>query len=102
MIEVVNRRANGRTKDGAVRVYIGRPSPLGNPFVIGRAGSRAEVIERYERWLKNAMKEGEAKRELERLTRLAGEGADLELECWCSPLACHGDVLKRMIEQQSR
>ncbi|WP_129677783.1 DUF4326 domain-containing protein [Candidatus Chloroploca sp. Khr17] len=23
--------------------YIGRPSPLGNPFVIGRDGTRAEV-----------------------------------------------------------
>lgn len=29
------------------RVYIGRPSKWGNPFVIGRDGSREEVIEKY-------------------------------------------------------
>jgi uncharacterized protein DUF4326 len=28
-------------------IYIGRPSKLGNPFVIGRDGSRKHVIEKY-------------------------------------------------------
>jgi hypothetical protein len=32
-------------------VYIGRPSKWGNPFVIGRDGTRDEVIARYEAWL---------------------------------------------------
>jgi hypothetical protein len=32
-------------------VYVGRPSVWGNPFVIGKDGSRAEVIEKYETWL---------------------------------------------------
>ena len=32
-------------------VYVGRPSIWGNPFVIGKDGSRAEVIEKYETWL---------------------------------------------------
>jgi hypothetical protein len=32
-------------------VYIGRPSIWGNPFVVGKNGMRAEVVEKYERWL---------------------------------------------------
>jgi len=32
-------------------VYIGRPSKWGNPFAIGRDGTRKQVIARYERWL---------------------------------------------------
>ena len=28
-------------------VYIGRPSVWGNPFVIGKDGTRAEVVEKY-------------------------------------------------------
>jgi len=32
-------------------VYIGRPSICGNPFVIGRDGTRADVIAKYESWL---------------------------------------------------
>ena len=31
--------------------YIGRPSKWGNPFTIGRDGTRAEVIEKYARYL---------------------------------------------------
>ena len=29
-------------------VYIGRPSKWGNPFAVGRDGTRAQVIARYE------------------------------------------------------
>ena len=28
-------------------VYIGRPSIWGNPFVIGKDGTRGEVVEKY-------------------------------------------------------
>ncbi|MHB8407807.1 MAG: DUF4326 domain-containing protein [Acidiferrobacterales bacterium] len=28
-------------------VYVGRPSKWGNPFVVGRDGSRSEVIQKY-------------------------------------------------------
>jgi hypothetical protein len=40
MCRVLNKRTD--THDGAV--YIGRGSKWGNPFVIGRDGTRAEVI----------------------------------------------------------
>ena len=66
-----------------MQVYIGRPSKWGNPFVIGRDGSRADVIAKYRAWivaqpaLMNALDE------------LGGR----DLICWCAPLACHGDVL---------
>jgi hypothetical protein len=33
------------------QVYVGRPSPLGNPYALGRDGSREQVIARYRRWL---------------------------------------------------
>ncbi|PIW12451.1 MAG: hypothetical protein COW35_01440, partial [Candidatus Infernicultor aquiphilus] len=32
-------------------VYIGRPSKWGNPFTIGKDGTRSEVIEKYRIWL---------------------------------------------------
>jgi len=34
-----------------MQVYIGRPSKWGNPFVIGRDGSRADVIAKYRTWI---------------------------------------------------
>lgn len=32
-------------------VYIGRPSKWGNPFVIGKDGTREEVIAKYAEWI---------------------------------------------------
>ncbi len=39
----------GRTRRGIGsllpgQIYVGRPSPLGNPYVLGRDGNREEVI----------------------------------------------------------
>ena len=64
-------------------VYIGRPSKWGNPFVIGQHGDRAEVIRLYRAWAKGKGLDKAAK------TELRGK----VLGCWCSPAACHGDVL---------
>lgn len=35
--------------------YVGRPSPLGNPFAIGRDGTRNEVVAAYREWLDNEL-----------------------------------------------
>ncbi len=100
MITVVNRRNAGPVKNGTVRVYIGRPAPLGNQFVIGRDGSRTEVISKYAQWLCNERVTDEAANAaLEHLMNVAAEH-DLELECWCAPLACHGDVLKKILDRR--
>jgi hypothetical protein len=65
-------------------VYIGRPSVWGNPFVVGRDGTRADVIRKYRDWLNTQPRLIErAKRELK--GKILG--------CWCAPAACHGDVL---------
>lgn len=67
-------------------VYVGRPSPFGNPFVIGKDGTRAEVIMRYEAWLRTQPDL------LARVYELRGKN----LVCWCAPLPCHADVLLRI------
>lgn len=68
-------------------VYIGRPSEWGNPFVVGRDGSRDQVIEKYRQHLWSQLRAGE--KSLDDLTALAGA----RLGCYCSPLPCHGDVI---------
>jgi hypothetical protein len=77
------------------QAYVGRPSVLRNPFVVGRDGSREEVIAKYRRWLWAGLQElGSAQeRELRRLLAQAVEG-ELELLCWCHPLPCHAEVVR--------
>ena len=64
-------------------VYVGRPSKWGNPFTIGKDGTRQQVIDKYRAWL---------------LTQpdLIASIPELKgkiLGCWCSPKPCHADVL---------
>lgn len=89
---------NKRTYTGPGQ-YIGRPSPLGNPFIIGRDGDRNEVINKFRRWLwKEMQSETPARREVLRLARVYREQGRLALVCWCSPDPCHGDVIANAIE----
>lgn len=68
-------------------VRIDRATKFGNPYVIGRDGSRAEVIEMYRARLWRDIRAG--RMPLEDLAALEGK----RLACWCAPEPCHGDVL---------
>jgi hypothetical protein len=71
-------------------VYIGRPSKWGNPFEIGKDGTREEVIAKYREWIKTQPQL------LKDLPELNGK----VLGCWCKPKhACHGDVLVEMVSK---
>jgi hypothetical protein len=70
-------------------VYIGRPGKWGNPFVIGRDGTRGQVIAKYRQWLVSQAALVAALPELKGKT----------LGCWCAPNACHGDVLAEMADK---
>jgi hypothetical protein len=79
-----NKR-NGVPKDS---IYIGRGSRWGNPFHIGRHGTRAQVISAYWEYLKTRPDL------LDALDTLRGH----DLLCYCAPLDCHGDCLILMAE----
>lgn len=83
-MKVLNKKTCGDAKG----FYIGRPGPLGNPFIIGKDGTRKEVIEKYKNWAKNNPEV------LKWLPIIKGQN----LICWCSPLPCHGDILILMCE----
>ena len=96
MTNVVNMRdrpdlraaLDGRDEHGDV-VRIDRRTRWSNPFVIGRHGSREEVIERYRAWLWRKVKSGWIS--LAELAALNGK----TLLCHCHPKPCHGDVLAK-------
>lgn len=91
-VVLVSTRVVKKGKEGPGAVYIGRPSQWGNPFVIGRDGTREEVIEQYKQWLWTTMLHDETTEQA--LLALDGK----ELVCFCAPLPCHGDVLIAAIE----
>lgn len=80
---VLNKRTDRIPADA---IYCGRPSPFGNPFVLGRDGDRDDVCDKFAAWLPTQPTL------LAMLPDLAGR----DLVCWCAPLRCHCDTLIRL------
>lgn len=91
-------------RNGSKGEYIGRPSPLGNPFKIVECGGREKVIAAYRKWLRVALMNPDrdmykkVNEEFARLELKLFEEGHLTLLCWCSPLPCHGDVIADFLE----
>lgn len=81
MPKVYNKHHNNVPRDA---VYVGRGSPFGNPFLIGKDGTRSDVIELYKKYV-------QSKPELEILIKNKLKGKDLI--CFCKPALCHADYL---------
>jgi hypothetical protein len=115
-------KRSGLTFTSISRIYIGRKnqaykleqSPLANPFVIGKHGSREQVVESYRRWLWEQVKEGMAGKpnaawdELKYLQSYAKKLIEkyrecLTLTCWCKESElCHGDVIIRCLKWMNK
>lgn len=85
----MNKTRVVNVKDEPYDVFIGRTSLWGNPYKIGRDGTRSEVIEKYYWYIK------ENDYLLKKTLELKGK----VLGCYCKPKPCHGDVLIKIIEE---
>lgn len=92
-------RVNKNKKD-FINIYIGRGSPLGNPFKMNSEKERPEVCAKYESYFYNEInKDGRLRIEIKKIFRLAKDGNNINLQCYCSPKQCHGDTIKQFIEK---
>ncbi|MCK9227634.1 MAG: DUF4326 domain-containing protein [Syntrophorhabdaceae bacterium] len=71
-------------------IYIGRPGPFGNPFVVGKDGTRDEVIEKYEEYVRSSP---------DLMEKIRKEIPGKVLGCWCAPRRCHGEVLIKIADE---
>lgn len=104
MIQVVNKYKHTPTENDC---YIGRGSPFGNPFswLPGtleqfRVADRAEAIQKYAKHLEWAVMNDPVIHEgMNLLCMKALRDEPINLVCFCKPQGCHGDVIKRHIEE---
>ena len=73
-------------------VMIDRTTKWGNPFVVGRDGTRSECLSKYREWFLTQPQLVESLKELD--GKILG--------CWCSPLPCHGDILIEIRKEQKQ
>lgn len=99
MIHVVNKRTFKKQANEFSVFYIGRPSALGNPFSVQEYG-RERCIQMYEGWIHGKIGQNDMNVliELDKICR-AAMSRDIYLVCWCAPLACHGDVIKKIVTE---
>jgi hypothetical protein len=71
---------------------VDRSTPFGNPFIMGKHGSRDEVCDKFDAWVDlpaQARLRERARREL--------RGYDLL--CWCAPQRCHASTWLRIANE---
>lgn len=101
-IIIVNKH-HGKTGE-----YIGRGSPLGNPYshmegtkAQFKTRTREQAIELYRVWLNEQIANNNPTvlAELNRLGNKAIDDKGLALQCFCYPKPCHGEVIKEKLVQ---
>lgn len=73
--------------------YIGRPSPLGNPFPINKQVSRRRSIDAFREHLPTLRADTKEWIEIAKMKCLYERDHDIDLVCWCDPKPCHGEVI---------
>ena len=99
MAELINIK-NKSTYSGKGE-YIGRGSPLGNPFKITKDVTRQLAVDKYATLLKTLIDtKGMSYHELNRLFNILLCEQKLILICHCSPKPCHGNIIKQVLENK--
>lgn len=107
-IEVGNKRYESLYT--GTKIYVGRPSPLGNPFAAKNSQSAQfkvstceEAVAHYRQYLWNKIKQQDAKvlAALQSIKQQSQEGK-VVLLCWCVNRAgegtCHAHTIKKAVE----
>ncbi len=90
MTPTVWNRRDPRTPENAV--YVGRPTKWGNPFLLGRDGSREMVVSRFREYLRDQPA-------LVAAAKKALKGK--HLVCWCAPEQCHAYVWLEIVNTET-
>lgn len=93
MITVVNKKHHLQTPND---IYIGRPEILGNPYPVSMG--REKCIAEYRKYFEHEMMTNVMFNHTIHKIAHRASVQDINLVCWCSPLSCHGDVIKEAVE----
>lgn len=107
MITVKNKYTSKRESND---IYIGRGSPLGNPYchleienskAEFKCDTREEAVKKFENYITDKIEKKDPLicAELNKIYSLAKK-QDVNLVCFCKPKNCHGDIIKKIIEKQ--
>ena len=82
----------GRRNPQVPREILGSDGHYGNPWTIGRDGNREQVIAKYRSFIYSSSDLEAIKLRKDIRKNLKGK----VLGCWCSPQACHADIIAQI------
>ena len=110
MIHVYNSHIEDHTNGDGFNYYIGRPSPLGNPFSHNGVKSvfktltfktREEAVDAYGKYFDAAYgKNMELTKAFDEIYEHYKNGEDIYLQCFCKPKCCHGDIIADRLQRK--
>ena len=110
MIYVYNTRFEDHTSGSDYNYYIGRPSVLGNPFTHNGVRTnlaklsfktREDAIAAYDKYFDTMYgKDDEFTKAFDEIYEHYKNGEDIYLQCFCKPLACHGDIIANKLQKK--
>lgn len=90
-------------------VIVSRPGKMGNPFIVGKHGTRAECVDMHRKLLAGHLCISvdreciEAQREHRAFVRRDRERyRGRNVACWCNGKPCHGDTLLEVFNRRGR
>ena len=105
MIRVVNNKTHKPTPDD---FYIGRGSVMGNPYhhkesnhpqALYKVDTVEEAIDGYNKYLEYShFNDASINKVIKELVDRELDDKDTNLVCYCAPGKCHGDVIKKFVE----
>lgn len=108
MINVIN--INDEKPTDGIYFYIGRGSALGNPYThldknktlaLFQCEDREEAIEKYSEYFDVMYGHNkEFTDAVDEIYKHYKNGDNIYLGCFCKPKSCHGDIIKRKLEQK--
>jgi hypothetical protein len=101
IMDITVRNKNNWSGEG---IYVGRGSPLGNPYKLTNEEDRSIVIERYGAMLKRAIQKRDPHiiSALHNIEAYLQEHGKCNLICYCSPKPCHADIIKQVLINKFR
>ena len=110
MIYVYNSHDEDHTNGEGCNFYIGRPSPLSNPFTHNGVRTslatlsfktRDEAIEAYKKYFdKMYGSDEEFTKAFDDIYEHYKNGEDIYLQCFCKPKPCHGDYIAEQLQRK--
>lgn len=100
MIKLMNLRNTKPTQPYDFR--IDRTSIFGNPYPLRSEKYRDKVCDKYDKWFTTRMLHmTQIQKALQIMLMQYHAFNQLRLFCWCTPKRCHGETIKKWLEENA-